>query len=98
AWPSLLQDLPRAVLRRLQEMRRLRRAGIGGRALAAAHFGMAIDGHIGNPGQELGGAILAAAELEEPRRVIDETRRVARGDEVGMGDDIVEEGEVGRDP
>src|SRR6266508_3612082 len=74
----------------------MRRSRIGGWALTITHLGMAVYGHIGDPGQELCRAVLAAAELEQRRSFVNEARGVIRGDEIGMRYDIVEEGEIGR--
>ena len=56
---------------------------------------MAVDGDVGDIGEELGGAVLAAAKVEQRRRLVDEARGVPVLDEIGMRDDVFEEGEVG---
>ena len=51
---------------------------------AAARFRMAVDGDVGDPGQELGRAVLALLEVEQRRRLVDEARRIVVGDEMRM--------------
>jgi hypothetical protein len=50
---------------------------IGGGSGAAGGFRMAVDGDIGDVGQQLGRAVLALHLLEQFRRFVDEARRVA---------------------
>ena len=66
-------------------------------ARPAARVGMAVDGDVGDVGEELGGAVLPLDRFEQLRRFVDETRRVAGVAERRMGDDVLEEGEIGGD-
>ena len=61
--------------------RRLRRARLGRRPGAAARLGMAVDGDVGDVGQQLGRAVAALVELEQLGRLVDEARRVVVGAE-----------------
>ena len=58
---------------------------------------MAVDGHVGDVGEELGGAVAALGELEQLRRLVDEARGVVVGPELRMGEHGLEERQVGRD-
>lgn len=68
-----------------------------GRARAALHLGMAIDGHIGDVSEKLGRPVAPLAQLQEARRVVDELRCVAISDEVGMGQHRFQKAEIGGD-
>ncbi len=63
---------------------------------AALGLGMAVDGHIGNIGQKLGGAILPLDLLEQFRRRVDETGRIIVRLEFRMIDDRFQKGQVRR--
>jgi hypothetical protein len=55
---------------------RPRRSGIGRRQRPALGFRMAVDGHIRQIGQKLGGAVLPLDLLEQFRRRVDEPCRI----------------------
>ena len=75
---------------------RPRRLRVGARA--AARLRMAVHRHVGDVVQELGRAVAALHRRDQLRRLVDEARRVAaRRESCGCADDVLEEGEVGRD-
>jgi hypothetical protein len=69
------------------------RAWAGGSA--AAGFRVAVDGDVGDPAEQLGGAVLALAEVEQRRRLVDEAGGVVVGDEARVAHQVVQEGQVG---
>ena len=96
-WPKLVQKLFRAIDNRLiAKPRRNRLRGISGWLRAALGLWMAIDRHISNIGQKLGGAVLPLHMLEQFRRRVDEPRRVIVGLKFWMIDNRFEEGQVRR--
>jgi hypothetical protein len=58
---------------------------------------MAVDGDIGDVGQQLGGAVLPLDLLEQLRRLIDESASCNCRDELGWPMIVFEEGQVGGD-
>ena len=52
---------------------------------------------VGDILEHLGGAVLALVQLEELRRLVDELRVAAAGDEGGVLEDVGDEGDVGLD-
>ena len=58
---------------------------------------MAVHRHVGDVVQELRRAVAAPDRGDQLRRLVDEARRVAHVAEARMRDDVLEEGEVGRD-
>ncbi len=94
----LLEQLPYA--RRWRGRRRDRRlgaAGVGRTASDARRLRMAVDGDVGDVGQELGRAVAAGGKLEELRRRVDEPRRVGVVQKCWMLDQVLDEGEIGGD-
>ncbi len=63
----------------------------------ALDLGIAVDDHVAQVGQQAGGAQLAQVKLEQLGTVVDEAGAGLAADEVGGGDDVVEEGNVGFD-
>ena len=77
------------------EARRLGLAGVGRRQRAVAGLRVAVDGDVGDPAEQLGGAVLALAEVEQRRRFVDEAGGVVVGDEARVAHQVVQEGQVG---
>lgn len=73
------------------------RGGIRWRARPVARLGVAVDGDVGEIGQEFCGAILSLHLPEQLRRRIDEAGGVAHRGECRMAYDRFEEGQVRRD-
>ena len=93
---EFLKALARARLHIGAEVRHLGTAGVDRRTRPVAGFGVAVDGDVGNPAEQLGGAVLALAEVEQRRRFVDEAGGVVVGDEARMAHHVVQEGQVGR--
>ena len=55
-------------------MRRHGRGADARRARLAGHFRIAVDDHLAQVGQQLGGAVLARRELEQLRRLVEQRR------------------------
>ncbi|MCY1220949.1 hypothetical protein D9M72_329860 [compost metagenome] len=68
---------------------------VGRRARTALCFRVAVDGDVGEIGQELRRTVLAPHLLEQFRRRVDEARRIAVILELRMADDRLEKGQVG---
>jgi hypothetical protein len=56
--------------------------------------GVAVDDDLAEEGEELGGAVAAGLEGEELGRGVDQRGGGAAGTERGVGDDVLEEGDV----
>ena len=79
------------------EVRRLGQPRVAARAGAAGDLGVAVDGDVADIGQELGRPVAPLAQLEQLGRLVDEAGRVLAGEEAGMLEQRLEEGEVGGD-
>ena len=64
---------------------------------AALHFGVAVDRHLAEELQQARGAVAAALELEQLRRLVDEARGALARAEQRVVDDVLEELQVGGD-
>ena len=73
------------------------RRGFRWRTRTVAHFGVTVDGDVGNIAEQFGRAILARLEVEQLGRRVDEPRRIVIFDEIWMRDDILKERQIGRD-
>ena len=85
------KQLARAGRRLGVEPRSLGHARIGSRLRPASGVGMTVDGDIGHPGQEPRRPVLALAQIEQRRRLVDEARGVVVVAEFGMRDYVVQE-------
>ena len=77
--------------------------GLGARASAGglgrpAVSGMAVDGDVGDVGQDLRRPVAARAEMEELGRRVDELGGVGIVEERRVLQQVLDEGDVGRDP
>ena len=72
-------------------------ARVGRRLRPALGLGMAVDGDVGDIGEEFGRAVAALLDGEQLRRFVDEARRVVVGAEFRMIEHRFEKGEVGGD-
>ena len=70
--------------------------GLGGAVTLGV--GVAVDGDVAEEGEELGGAVLTNLEAEEVRRGVNERGGGGPGLENRMGDDVLEERDVGLHP
>ena len=95
--PSRVEALLGAEGDRPVETRRRHHQPVRRRPRPVAGVGMAVDGDVGDVGEELGGAVAALDRLEQLRRLVDEAGGVARVAEFRVADDVLEEGEVGGD-
>ena len=69
----------------------------GGGGGASGHFRVAVDDDFAEEIEEAGGAVLACFEAEQGGGVFDEGGGDVAGLEVGVGDDVFEEGDIGFD-
>ena len=79
------------------EARRRHGQPIGGGLRAPTRVRVAVDGDVGDVGEELGRAVAALDRFEQLRRRVDEARRVAGVAEARMIDDVLEERQIGGD-
>ncbi|MNY21155.1 hypothetical protein D3C86_1546810 [compost metagenome] len=93
---KLVQQLLCAVRCRRIDVRHDGLRRLFGRPGATLGFRVAVDGHVGEIGQKLGGAVLTLDLCEELRRRIDEPGRIGVVTEAVVTDDGFEEGEVRR--
>ena len=103
---ELLVDVPRA-FRQVRDLVRPHRAGGGGvpgdvagaggaevGALFALHVRVAVDDDVGEVGQQLGGAVLPRAEVEEFRRLVEEPRGHGAVEELRVDGEVQQERDV----
>ena len=93
-WPLVLQQLASTLRRTSGRQRHLRSAGLRWRARSILDVGMAVDGDVGNIGQQPCGTVAAPAQRQEAGRIIDKLCCVAIGDEVRMSQHIFEKREI----
>jgi hypothetical protein len=74
-----------------------RGARLGGRARAAVGLGMAVHRDVGDVGEDLGRPVAALLEAVELGRVVDELGGVAEVEELRVLQQVLDEGDVGRD-
>ena len=93
---QLLELRPRAGCHRGQtvELRDRSRAAAGS-GWPSLHERVAVDDHVGQIFEHPGGPVAADREVEERRSLVDEPRRAAAGEKVGMRDEVDEERDVG---
>src|SRR5712692_6660430 len=95
--PELLQQLPRP-RRRLDSRHVGKNRGledIGN--LLPLNLGIAVEDYVAEIGKQFGGAVAAAGNAKEFRRVVEKRGGDFAGAEPGMIDDILQEGNVGLD-
>ena len=97
-WSVRLQELAGAGRRRIdRHHRRLRGARLGGGCGAAGGLGMAVDGDVGDVGEDLGRSVAAGGEAEELGRGVDEPGGVGVVEKRRVLQQVLDEGDVGRD-
>ena len=79
------------------DQRRLRRPRLGRRRRPAGGLGMAVDGDVGDVGQDLRRPVAAGGEVEELGRRVDELGGVGIVEEGRVLEQVLDEGDVGRD-
>ena len=63
--------------------------------LALAHFRLAVDNHFRDVRQQLGRTVLPNWQLEQLRLLIEETSGDSAGEEIGVGNQVEKERDVG---
>ncbi len=76
---------------------RARGTGLGGRLRAAGGLGVTVDRDVGDVGEDLRRAVAAGVEVEELGRRVDELGGVGIVEEGRVLEQVLDEGDVGRD-
>ena len=93
--PELLEPRLRSRRRRRQPIKLGdRRGGAPGRCRPPLHERITVDDRVGEVFKEPGGPVAADGEIEQRRSLVDEPRRAAAGEKLGVGNEVDEERNV----